>query len=169
MKASNESIHRRFNEWAWGYSIYAIDGNLCAYFWGTFLAIICSPLILIGKVFEYLYHHVNIDVDINWPTISLPPISYDTKGKINSAIGHTVLAGSTIGYLLLCIYIGFDVLFWTGAVIGACGACILLAITAGYIRDSYRENHPKKDKTPNIAWEWIKAKKNKNCPLLEWD
>ncbi len=163
MKASNESIHKRFNEWAWGSSLYAIDGNLCAYFWGTLLAIVFSPLILLGKTIGYIIDHVDIDVNINYPTI--PSISYDTKDKINSAIGHTVLAGSTIGYLLLCIYIGFDVLFWTGA----CGACILLVITAGYIRDRYRENHPKKDKTPNLAWEWIKAKKNKNCPLLEWD
>ena len=165
MKADNESIHRKFNNWAWGYSIYAIDSNLCAYFWGTLLAIIASPLILLGKTLGYIIDH--IDININWPT--LPTMSRETEHRILVVMGHTVLAGCTIGYLLLVIYLGFDVLFWTGAVIGAVVGCILVGILLGMAADKYRESHPKKDKNPNLAWEWIKAKKNKNCPLLEWE
>ncbi|KKK93253.1 hypothetical protein LCGC14_2694770 [marine sediment metagenome] len=156
MKTNYNSIHRKFNNWAWGSSIHEMDGNLCSYFWGTILAIVMSPFIALGKIVGFIIDHIHIDIEI-------PTISYDTTRKIYSAIGHTCLAGSLIGYILLVIYLGFPVLFFTGVVIGTIGGCILMIFGMGAIVDKYREAHPKKrkEKGPNMFLEWTKAKKNK--------
>ena len=166
MKTNLKSIHKRFNNWAWGSSIDAIDSNLCAYVWGTLLAIVMSPFILLGKTLFIIADHIHIDI---------PTISQYTKDKILSAIGHTFLVIALIGYMLTGIYLGWtDVLFWTGVFVGGVVGVFLLAMTLIHIGEWWRDGHPKKKKgkkpkTQNIFIAWLQAKKNKNCPLIEWE
>jgi len=171
MKISKNSWHARLNEYIYGvYYIRNVD-CLCPYFWGTILAMFALPLWLIGRGIGYIIDHT----PDNWhaPKINM---SYDTKERLGNimAYGFLIFMVSImiIGLAMAIVEYGvIHVLFWVGVAVGFIGGIIgfifLMSLVKGRY-DDWRHDHPKEHK-PNLFMEFVKAKKNKHCPMIEWD
>jgi cytochrome c biogenesis protein CcdA len=136
---------------------------LCPYFWGTILALIALPIVLIGKGIDKIPH-------VNFPHVN------DERRRQLGSIGAYVFIGllsffvSAIITLMLIKYGLITVLFWVGVIGGVFGSLIGLVFLGAFLKqeyDDWRNEHPKQDR-PNLLLEFIKAKKNKHCPLVNW-
>ena len=171
MRLSNNSWHAKLNTFVYGYRYLDSVDCLCPYFWGTLLAILCVPVWLIGHGIARL-----LDV-IDESGISLPRlnISYDTQRKIGLGVAYGLLFGAVVGITFgilnaITEYGLINVLILIGlialAVVGLIGLALLLINLAERYND-WRYDHPR-EKKPNLLMEFVKAKKNKHCPLVEW-
>ena len=103
-------------------------------------------------------------------------VSHNQKHIIGYTLGYTFLfmfvSAITIGIGQLIIKYGIiHILFWFGVAVGAVGAFVGLAYLVYLIKERYDEwrlGHPKKKK-PNLLVEMFYAKKNKHCPLVQWE
>ena len=172
MKLSKNSWHARLNTYIFGeYYTRSVD-CLCPYFWGTILAILCLPLWLIGHGIGYIIENFP---ETGWHAPKLN-MSYDTKQKIGNIVGYGFLVFiaviAIIGLTMAIIEYGIiHVVFWIGIGIGFICGFIVFASAMFWIKEKYddwRSDHPKEHK-PNLLVEFIKAKKNKHCPLITWE
>jgi len=158
MKISKNSWHYRFNKFLAG------DGNysrwhgetktLCGYFWKTVLKISLLPF--------------------------MAALVYTLSFKLGKLFWLEVLYGFTNEQMKAYTLSGWE-LVWVpafGLLIIAVALTIIIAVPSyiGYRRDIHREkkrlrrslnNEP--EPKPNIAVEYIKAKKRKICPLLDYN
>ncbi len=171
-KFSKNSWHAKLNKFIYGkWYLEGVD-CLCPYFWGTILAGILLPLWLIGRGIGWIIDRVP-STNIKRPRLN---ISDRTKHIIGKVLGYSALFGFvtfiTVAFGLFIIEFGIiHVLFWLGVGAGVIGASIGLAYVVIKIKERYedwRYNHPK-EKKPNLFIEMVKAKKNKHCPLVQWD
>jgi hypothetical protein len=143
MKLSADSWHRKYLEFAYGeYFVKSeLNHSLCPYFWALLGAITFFPTIGLIRGVEKI----------------LP-------------IEHKSLAHLSPFGLLLAV-LGLSVSWWLPLVIIG-----IIAVTLGLIglveliRDR-KEPKPKKQKKArgqSMIMEFIKAKKNKYCPRIEW-
>ena len=80
-------------------------------------------------------------------------VGFFIYGVLSMTYLHTQWYWAFAGFFILCFFYGCDFI-------------------GGYVakRDFYTERKPKpvKKKEPNIAWEYLKAKKHKYCPVIEF-
>lgn len=167
MKLKRDSWHAKLNAFVYGSGYLESVDCLCPYFWGTLLAILISPLVLIGKGIAVCIGAI--------PHVNVPSMDLKTKNKVSNIIGYGCLAFITtlVTALIVSALIEFGlmyVLYWIGVIAGVTGAVtgvVFFGIWIKYKYDDWRDDHPKEDK-PNILMEFVKAKKNKHCPLVQW-
>jgi len=169
---SPKSWHAKLNRYIYGKNYLDGVDCLCPYFWGTILAGILLPFFMIGKGIAFVIDHIPA-VNIDLPTIDM---SYKTRNRIGSVVLYGLL-GILVSVLIFGLYLAIIklglivVLIVIGSVAGVIAGIIGLIFLGYWIRDKYedwRYDHPKEDK-PNLLIEFIKAKKNKHCPLVKWE
>lgn len=172
MKLNRNSWHAKLNIFVYGWSYLDSVDCLCPYFWGTLLAIFLSPWWALGKG---LARTIDAIPETNY---QLPSMSDETKDKVGLGIAYSVftlaIMGITFSILHNIAVHGLIHVLWvigvialvTGVVVGFIIGCAF----AKWKYDDWRSEHPKeeKEKRENLLMEFIKAKKNKHCPLVEW-
>ena len=174
MKLNRNSWHAKLNGFIYGWSyVYNVD-CLCPYFWGTILAGFLLPFWLLG------HGIVKIADAMPETNIHFPTMSQNTKDKVGKGLGYGficfMLTAITIYILDSIVEFGLiHVLYWFGVIAGIAGGIIGLIVLSVFLKvryDDWRYEHPKKSKpkkkNPNLLVEFIKAKKDKHCPLVEW-
>ena len=156
---------------SWHYKLHRFfytkdSSNLCNYFWSNLLgicALILAPvlalLILIVKIFT------NKSNDIT------PPIFLYFLFAVISFIGGLgVLGSATLSLLILAKGMLLGSLIFLGAIL----LLIILFLIVHVVDENkhkfkiFKFKEDKKDKKPNLIWEFIKATKNKYCPLITY-
>ncbi len=169
MKLNKNSWHARANEYVYGWSYLDNVDCLCPYFWGTLLAIFLTPLWALG-------HGIVRVIDALPETnVNLPSISQRTKNRIGTTFAYgffgLMITLLTIAFGLAVIKYGLlNVLIVIGAIALVVSGVIGLFFLIMVIKEKYddwRWDHPK-EKKPNLFMEFVRAKKNKHCPLVEW-
>jgi len=134
---------------------FSIPYQLCNYFWKVFGTILATPfiLILIG-IFGIA------DLIPRRNKVEKP---FDRKSNARKIIA--------LKLFLIVWCIGFGI--WDLSRADYLGARIMFGIlgfsTLNWMGLKYKyERKPKKEKDPNIAWEMLKATKNRYCPLIEF-
>ena len=167
MKLNRNSWHAKINTFVYGWMYLDTVDCLCPYFWGTLLAILLTPLWIIGKGVGRL-----IDA-IPATNYTLPSVSDKTKNRVGLGIAYSLFTLAIMGLTFAILYTAFMygiifVLMWVGIIALMAGALLGLIFLIILIKERYddwRGDHPKK---PNLLMEFIRAKKNKHCPLVEW-
>lgn len=157
MKIKKTSLHARFYKFM--YLTDKLPTNLCPYFWKLVMAIITLPLtfpsfiftnnrsfgsrfdpLAIMIVLEMLIFGVGGLTSLIFGLVKNDdPMNLTTFGLINFA--------GILGWIMIAL------------------ACY----TAHWISERKEVYLGKKEKKPNIIIEYIKAKKNKACPMIEWE
>lgn len=172
MNISKGSWHVRLNDYIYGYGYTASVHSLCPYFWKTILAIILLPLVAICRVTASKID----ESDLSMPNNPIPSISDQTRSYIGKGLLVMVIlmigiglsqVGDSMGWFTLA-----KIILAILGVIGAIFGFVYLIVCLEEKYSDWRYEHPKKDKPykepkPNILLEYLKAWKNKNCPLLE--
>jgi len=149
MKISTNTWHRKLNQFTYGdgpfetYNGKQINTNLCKYFWRTVCSILLLPLILGWRYLipeSFQIEHRDMTVVI----------------AILFGIGLVAALATGIWFLV----------FAPPAIIGVFAGFVYLGFV---IIDKYKERKSAHPYKPSIFKEYIKAKKNKYCPIVEWE
>lgn len=121
--------------------------SLCEYFWTVVWFTLTTPIVAVGGIM--------IAIGLLWVLLLSPVI-----GLISGVIGHPLP------------FINYDV-FWLGLLIDLL-LVIVLGIGLFHEDKVIPEWFPKKltvnkktENKPNLLFAWLKAKKDKFCPLIE--
>lgn len=159
MKLSKKSWHYRLNMWY----TWSVPKNLCSYFWRTVWYLLILPITLI----------LFIPRGILW--LFSKKRSWD--GFIEEYL--LVLTTNTALGLLFCMII----MFWHWApserdpwgvifTLGCVGWVILTLAGIVWVVEILQERSRSKgreEKKPSLLREYLRAKKNKYCPKIEWE
>lgn len=161
MKLSKNSWHARINTYVFG-SFY-IDGVdcLCPYFWKTIVALLVSPLVFA----------INRVEDLG---IEVPSMSTDMQNRVGRIVMWVAFGAIIIGSFI------FAILDWEKFIIGVIIIGVVTGSVTGFMYggiwiknkwEDWRYDHPKekRERRPNLMVEFIRAKKNKHCPLITWE
>jgi len=161
MKVNSNAWHARANDYVFGDGYSERSTNLCPYFWSTLGVILIISLVFAVK-------------KINALGIETPSLSVKMQYRIAKIVGWIVFGAILVGAVILGIY-NFQLLLLIAGVIGGVAVFMVGVIFGGaWIKEKYddwRWRHPKgkpKKKNPNIALTFLRAKKSKYCPCLEW-
>jgi hypothetical protein len=174
--------HTKLNDYVYGWRYSEKANNLCPYFWGTILATIIFPFIVIPKellrVWDDGDHEMPSMPESNISLPEMPSISKKTQMNIGKVSLLTVTALVVYGVYGLGELVGwYEFAFWTGVVVGIIGLIALICkavIICGEHYSDWRYDHPHKskpykEKTPSMTIEYLKAWKKNHCPMLEWE
>ena len=163
MKLNKKSWHAWFYKMLYGWD-RKFPNNLCAYFWKMLLSIIVAPVLLLVCLPLYIEGLIS-------------KRDHHRDGYFHDA--H-IIASIFAWIGLFLIFSGVYVWFagwesnWHIPAITLYG--ILAVIIIGLILNYYDEKRIKSpknthlvEKKPNVFIEFIKAKKNKYCPKIEWE
>lgn len=156
MKLSVRSWHYRLLNYMWGES----PSNLCKYFWalvGTIGTIwFTFP---IKQLIKYILEH----------QIKLPSVADGYK----QATEYILIFLGFMGYITLVIIQPFLILAVTGGVGALIGIVFCIGLLVVWIQELLPKKKKKmmkpKLKQPNLIMEFVKAKKSKVCPILEFE
>jgi hypothetical protein len=161
LRLSVNSFHYKTVRYVMGQDYFLYRVSLCKYFW-TFVA---SVLLLPFWIF------FNSLKKIHWPHVEIPKVEWP-KLKRGELIRKLILTSLNSG--LATAEIILHQWFW---------AALLIAVTfflwfgkymLHAIEDWNDAKYPKakkipKPKEPNLAVEYLKAKKGKFCPYIVWE
>lgn len=122
------------------------------------------PLTLIAKGIIYAVENFP---RTNW---TVPSVREETKNALGRFVGFTMMGlagfGATFGFLAS---VAINGLLFTLLAIG--GIALLFAGLFGLAMGIIRlgEIIKNRERRPNILVEMFKAKKNKHCPLVQWE
>lgn len=164
MKLNKKSLIAKYVKW---FTLNDdLPNNLCAFFWTAFSAIILSPFMLLFWISELSISKIFSENIRTWEKrisafllfyfIFIPALSF----IVNSFIYHTILASSIIGGLIVVILVGIK--WYNYSVDKKRKRQEEMYNNEEYYEYGYKE--PKK----YILFEFIKAKKQKYCPMIEW-
>lgn len=154
MNISKTSLHAKIYKTVYG---DRFPNNLCPYFWKMVLSlIIIIPLLLISLP-KIILDKINKNE-------SEPLVNAENWGG-GFGIYIALFAVFTMIYCWFFPFRGNDLAsigyaIWIGIGI------VTLGISLAKLIDMYRERN--KEKNPSIVSEFIKAKKNKYCPKINW-
>ena len=145
----------------WFYETTEMPDNLCQYFWELVLAIIISP----------------IKITLELPTFIVEKITREESGGKKFAIGIIYWFILICGLCVLFSATRFFYDYKEGSlpdIISVVGLAIIAGVIGGFIivfivclvEDYILRRKDKKKK--NLIVEFIKAKKNKYCPKIDW-
>jgi uncharacterized membrane protein len=164
MKLSKQSWHYKLNK----LYTHGVPRNLCGYFWRTVwycVALIPTALLFIPFWIISLLDKEDRIFD-----------KTGTQGFVDQYPAVLLLDAILFtGYSMITMFFiwhtdikGFDAI---RMVFGGIGWFLVLIGIAYGIEQKIRERRKgkQKQKRPNIFVEYIKAKKNKYCPIIEWE
>jgi len=142
------------------YCTNTLPQNLCPYFWKLVLAIVTLPL----TVFSFPFTNNG---------------SFGDRFATLFAIAFCELCTASIGALVSMLFRWIDphtpITLNDLGIANAVGLSVfaIVAVVAyiEHLISSKKENSKSiaKEKKPSIIIEYIKAKKNKHCPMIEWE
>lgn len=139
MEINTSSWHYRLVMWMWD----TAPKSLCVYFWAVVFGVLLSPLRLLGKGFE-------------------------KTGKYGAIAVLVLLAGWLLVVFIAAIIDSWWNLLWIALVLLGIAVFIVLAAIvvalAIKLKDRIRGNDPQ----PSMTWAYVKAKKRRICPILEF-
>lgn len=147
--------------------------NLCPYVWKLFLGILLTPIMLPFYFFASFIYFVGDLIAPHWDFDMIKDELKETG--LLSKSGVLCFFTTVVTLLIPSILVGMICIFWSknGTImkLGVLGWTIfVIAGTAAVIYYfSTREKKPKGEKKKYLLTEFIKAKYNKNCPIIEWD
>ena len=143
----------------WFYCTDDMPGNLCAYFWRLVIMII-----LVVPSFI-----------VSLPYVIVSYFKEEADNENNILVGIFIYIGLyllfALGVSVSFIFINYekDSFMYITSFIGiAVVVSTILALSLSY-RDKYLRRRKTKKKDPNLIKEFIRAKKNKYCPRIDWD
>jgi hypothetical protein len=170
LKFSYESWHAKINWFSFRF-VPAKRTSLCPYFWLTVLACICVPFVALGR-------------PIGRAIDRMEPWSRTSKARVAVAL-WLVWMGLWGGYATYesIINIGlWATLFWAGVIVAVVGLFIGLFLLIMWFLDNrvpqsrpvresrpYRQPKAPREPRPSLFLMWIKAKKDKVCPIVEFE
>ena len=154
MKLSKKSWHYKLNMWY----TEGVPRSLCPYFWRTVWYIVTLPITIV--------------LFIPWGIVLL--ITGDRENIVEEyprALAMDILLGAA--FCMIAIFWHLNpkegdpwVVVW---VLGLTSWLLLVIILIVYIGSLFEKRVQKKEKKPNILGEYLKARKNKYCPIIEWE
>jgi len=143
----------------WFYNTHTMPNNLCEYFWRLVImvlliipsAILSSPINFLGLLSK----------DSNYSHSNLP-------GPGFVAWVALFLIQSIIVFIVIVLFLSFPedgYLYHVGGI----GLVMFFSVVIGLIFYAFSKITPRKvNLKQNIAVEYLKAKKNKYCPKIDW-
>lgn len=154
MKIKRTSWHAKFYKAI--YVTNTLPTNFCPYFWKLVLAVITLPITSVS----FLGRCTSFGDRFSWIFITafIEGIIFSV-GLLLSMMFGLISPTSKINW--------HEFLIANGMGIAGCATIALFV----YLIDklSKREHKAAKEKQPNILVEFVKAKKNKHCPMIEWE
>lgn len=156
MKIKRTSWHAKFYKAI--YVANTLPTNLCPYFWKLVLAVITLPITSVsflgrcrsfGDRFAWLVAAFFIELVIF--AVGLP---------FSIWLGF-ISADNQINW--------HDFFIANGMGIAGCAAIALIGYLCEMLSKRNYKTAKVKEKQPNILVEFVKAKKNKHCPMIEWE
>lgn len=147
MNVNTKSWHYRFNVWRTNMLMTKRKNTLCSYFWFTvfnmaFISFISGVVIGIVYMLGYSFHDTVL-IQYGWDFISMP------------------------------FYVSIPVIFFSGVIIVS--IVVLLALflffvgsCAVHIFNKIKTVYSDSKKEPGLVMSYIKAKKSKICPIIEF-
>lgn len=168
MKISTDSWHYKMICTMWEFDRWnPPPKSLCPYFWTVVGSTLVFPL------WRLVMAAKDIHFDMPKPSWSLPSMSHSRRVTIARTAGVVLCVGFGIYDIYIGSYILAGVMF---------GFAVYNALPSGFLGElikshrkekafkprKYKEPKIKKPKEPNLFWEYIKARKQKVCPLIEY-
>jgi hypothetical protein len=154
MKIKRAAWHAKFYKAM--YVTNKLPTNLCPYFWKLVLAVITLPITSVS----FLGRCTSFGDRFSWIFITafIEGIIFSV-GLLLSMMFGLISSTSKINW--------HEFLIANGMGIAGCAVFALI----GYFFEilSRWEHKAAKEKQPNILVEFVKAKKNKHCPMIEWE
>lgn len=145
-----------------------LGNNLCTYFWQTFFAYLFLPLICIFYIFDSYFFRFDFKKVL---------INKESKPFLVKICFSSLLIILLIGFICFSYLIGFgsinsnyiiiNIFVGLGFMILICSIIILFTYSLYKIIFFFKKKK-RKEKKKNIIIEYIKAKKQKICPIIEW-
>lgn len=156
MKIKRTSWHAKFYKAI--YVANTLPTNLCPYFWKLVLAVITLPITSVsllgrcrsfGERFSWLFAAAFIEGIIF------------AVGLLLSMMFGLISSTSKVNW--------HEFLIANGMGIAGCAAIALIGYLCEMLSKRNYKTAKVKEKQPNILVEFVKAKKNKHCPMIEWE
>lgn len=159
MKIKRNSLHARFYKFM--YCTNTLPLNLCPYFWKLVLAIVTLPI----TVFSFFPFVKNNYFEERFGPVWIFAICE----LLTASIG--LLVSSFFGWIDPHGPANLKDLGIANAVGLSVFAIVAVVAYIRHLISSKKENSNSiaKEKKPSIIIEYIKAKKNKHCPMIEWE
>lgn len=154
MKLNKNSISTKLYQFVWGEDL---PNNLCAFFWKNLLAYLLLPVV---TLFSLMYYPA-----------SLIPIVRRDFGDDRFSKRVDGLTTVILLFLLFCVGVfvsGYWVTYYEESfmhfvfLFGGCTLVVLSVCFVFYLIGVFGNNKP------NVVKEYVKAKKGKYCPKIEW-
>lgn len=161
MKLSKSSWHYKLH--LWFSHPWKVPKNLCGYFWKTvWYSIAFIPVVIIFIPF-WVIDLIVKEEDRSSSIAEMTPVAIILDGAL------------AMVFCMIAMW-AYPFSAKTGAgpwiiAVGASGWLFAVVLAIAHWMDwaSKKSGGTKRQKKPNIAWEYIKAKKNKYCPIIEWE
>lgn len=160
MKIKRTSWHAKFYK-----AIYVTDTlptNLCPYFWKLVLAVITLPITSVsffGKCYRFADRFSWLAI-----TIFIEHVVFAIGLCFSLMFGLVPIKG---------LFTFHDFLIANGmGIVGVAGIALIMFTwckVAEYNDRRMAKVKAPKVKQPNVLVEFVKAKKNKHCPMIEWE
>ena len=148
MRISTKSWHYRLLD----FYDFDIPNNLCPYFWKVVGTLLATPIIIIAMLVASLFDRPKAEQDYN-------PEKKRRVGIWLYVFTVTWTAGFGVYDIITQQWI------FAGIMFGILAWMILRPILKFHFHYE-RKPKEKKPKEPNIAWEYLKAKKHRYCPVI---
>lgn len=158
MDLKKESITTKL--YRWFYATNDLPDNLCPYFWKLvlmYVVLIPYSIISIPAICVEIY-----DYRKDW--MSYQDMAPTLVKPLASILFYGVLM--LLGTMLYPLFGDEAELLQIAYVLWAIVFIVLCII--GYNWYEYKQPKPKKEKSPSIVVEFVKAKYNKYCPKIDW-
>lgn len=157
MELDKNSLLAKYVKW---FTLKNLPNNFCAFFWLSLFSIIISPVMFLFWLAEFFAEKIGMDV-YDWEQRILVSSGALTVAVILSVIvfsciNYPVYVFSAIAAIALII---FFVYHWHNYTYNK---------KQKRIHDMYNSTEYQKPIRKNILVEFIKAKKQKYCPIIEW-
>lgn len=155
MKLSKSSWHYKLNRWY----TYGVPCNLCGYFWRTvwYTVAFVPTLIIFIPIWIYLLFSKN-----KWDDATE---YYPIAIMLNAGLALVICMILMWFHLPKGDHDPWQVVF----IFGCVGYCMTAMLLISYFLSKITDRRKSKTKKSSLVKEYLKAKKSKYCPIIEWE
>lgn len=167
MKLNKKSWHCKLYKWAYSRADRHLPKNLCNYFWSVVFAVITLPITVVSvfiddmsKYFERLRVSLLLYLGITWNWF----VGFMILRKVfdpTFTAKHTLFENYSHNWI---VYAALP----AGVAIVGLGV-YAVGLLCDWSNNLYYRKKVKVEKQPNIMVEYLKAKKEKACPFIDWE
>jgi hypothetical protein len=171
LRLSVNTFHYKAVKYVLGEEYFLYRINLCKYFWSVVFSMLVIPIIVPIRTVVALTYNMKWP-KVQWPTVNIPR----EKRKRIIFFVQVTWTGVMIGFM----YNDFTSrqYFWIPVLSFALGVLWSSQLFGKRFADweleraRRRRQRPvkvPKPKEPNLAWEYVKARKARICPYIVWE